>query len=110
VVGFDDIHLSEFTIPPLTTVQMSQHNLAMIAFHALLDEVESQNSFREPRKYELITKPSAASIDRVGPAAESSGCSTGYEANRETETGSGACISLSSRHSSEGRIALLSLR
>jgi LacI family transcriptional regulator len=55
VVGFDDIHLSEFTIPPLTTVQMSQHNLAMIAFHALLDEVESQNSFREPRKYELIT-------------------------------------------------------
>ena len=55
VVGFDDIHLSEFTIPPLTTVQMSQHNLAKIAFNALLEEVESQNSSPEPRKYELVT-------------------------------------------------------
>src|SRR5215468_889967 len=55
VVGFDDIHLAEFTIPPLTTVQMSQHNLAKIAFHALLEEVESQYSSREPRNYELVT-------------------------------------------------------
>ena len=55
VVGFDDIHLSEFTIPPLTTVQMSQHNLAKIAFNALLEDVESQNSCPEPRKYELVT-------------------------------------------------------
>ena len=55
VVGFDDIHLSEFTIPPLTTVQMSQHDLAKIAFDALLEEVESQDSSREPREYELIT-------------------------------------------------------
>jgi len=55
VVGFDDIHLSEFTIPPLTTVQMSQHNLAKIAFHALLEEMESQNSSGEPHNYELVT-------------------------------------------------------
>ena len=55
VVGFDDIHLSEFTIPPLTTVQMSQHNLAKIAFHALLEEMESPNSSGEPRNYELVT-------------------------------------------------------
>jgi LacI family transcriptional regulator len=55
VVGFDDIHLSEFTIPPLTTVQMSQHNLAKIAFNALLEEAESQNSSPEPRKYEVVT-------------------------------------------------------
>src|SRR5215471_17652884 len=55
VVGFDDIHLAEFTIPPLTTVQMSQHNLAKIAFNALLEEVDSQNSTRESRKYELVT-------------------------------------------------------
>ena len=55
VVGFDDIHLAEFTIPPLTTVQMSQHNLAKIAFNALLEEVDSQDSTREARKYELVT-------------------------------------------------------
>ena len=55
VVGFDDIHLSEFTIPPLTTVQMSQRDLAKTAFHALLEEVESESSSREPRKYELVT-------------------------------------------------------
>jgi LacI family transcriptional regulator len=36
VIGFDDIRLAEFTIPPLTTVQMSQMELAKIAFHALL--------------------------------------------------------------------------
>ena len=41
-------------MPPLTTVQMSQYNLAKIAFHALMEEVESQNSTREPRKYELV--------------------------------------------------------
>ena len=41
VVGFDDIRLAEFTIPPLTTVQMSQNELAKIAFQALLNEIES---------------------------------------------------------------------
>jgi len=55
VVGFDDIHLTEFTIPPLTTVEMSQHELAKIAFHALLNEVERDPSSREPHKYELNT-------------------------------------------------------
>lgn len=54
VVGFDDIHLSEFTIPPLTTVQMSQHQLAKIAFQALLNEIEAPDS-KDPRQYELIT-------------------------------------------------------
>jgi len=55
VVGFDDIHLTEFTIPPLTTVEMSQRELAKIAFHALLNEVERDPSSHEPQKYELNT-------------------------------------------------------
>jgi LacI family transcriptional regulator len=55
VVGFDDIHLAEFTIPPMTTVQMSQRDLAKIAFHALLNEVEDTSSSREHRSYELVT-------------------------------------------------------
>lgn len=54
VVGFDDIHLTEFTTPPLTTVQMSQHELAKIAFQALLNEVGPTHS-QERRSYELVT-------------------------------------------------------
>jgi LacI family transcriptional regulator, galactose operon repressor len=55
VVGFDDIHLAEFTIPPLTTVRMSQKELAKIAFQALLNEVECEPSSRERHEYELNT-------------------------------------------------------
>jgi LacI family transcriptional regulator len=55
VVGFDDIRLAEFTIPPLTTVQMSQNELATIAFQALLSEVECSSPSHESRRYELIT-------------------------------------------------------
>lgn len=54
VIGFDDIRLSEFTIPPLTTVQMSQHELAKIAFQALLKEIEEPDA-TESRQYELVT-------------------------------------------------------
>lgn len=35
VVGFDDIHLSEFMNPPLTTVRMSRQELARAAFKGL---------------------------------------------------------------------------
>ncbi|MGA2021882.1 MAG: LacI family DNA-binding transcriptional regulator [Candidatus Sulfotelmatobacter sp.] len=55
VVGFDDIRLAEFTIPPLTTVQMSQHELAKIAFQALLNEVACESPGHEHHKYELTT-------------------------------------------------------
>src|SRR5437899_1267413 len=44
VVGFDDIRLSEFMIPPLTTVQMSQAELARIAFKALMNEVSQESA------------------------------------------------------------------
>jgi LacI family transcriptional regulator len=54
VIGFDDIHLTEFTIPPLTTVQMSQHELAKIAFKALLNVVDEPRT-QERQRYELIT-------------------------------------------------------
>jgi len=54
VVGFDDIRLSEFTIPPLTTIQMSQHELAKIAFQALLTEIE-EPALEEHRQYDLTT-------------------------------------------------------
>ena len=40
VVGFDDIRLAQFMIPPLTTVQMSQADIASLSFSALLDSLE----------------------------------------------------------------------
>ena len=55
VIGFDDIRMAEFTIPPLTTVQMSQRELATIAFQALLNEVECPAPAHERHRYELIT-------------------------------------------------------
>ena len=36
VVGFDDIRLAQFVLPPLTTIRMSQEELARLAFKALL--------------------------------------------------------------------------
>lgn len=42
VVGFDDIRMAQFMTPPLTTVQMSQTELAKMAFKALLQEVERE--------------------------------------------------------------------
>lgn len=55
VVGFDDIRLSSFTTPPLTTVQMSQTLLAEYAFKALINEVEGTSPSKEGAEYELIT-------------------------------------------------------
>ncbi|MGA3088406.1 MAG: LacI family DNA-binding transcriptional regulator [Terriglobales bacterium] len=55
VIGFDDIRLAEFTIPPLTTVQMSQTELAKIAFHALLNEVQRESPATERSEYHLST-------------------------------------------------------
>jgi LacI family transcriptional regulator len=44
VVGFDDTHFAQFTTPPLTTVRMSQAEIARTAFRALLDSVETQRN------------------------------------------------------------------
>src|SRR5437868_6409443 len=55
LVGFDDIRLSEFTTPPLTTVQMSQSELAQLAFEALLDAANRKVPAREGNEYVLHT-------------------------------------------------------
>ena len=55
VVGFDDIKLAQFTIPPLTTVQMSQAELAKLAFKALINEVEGVGSPPAGGDYVLTT-------------------------------------------------------
>jgi LacI family transcriptional regulator len=40
LIGFDDIHLAEYTIPPLTTVRMACVDLAQKAVDSLLSHVE----------------------------------------------------------------------
>ena len=55
VVGFDDIRLAQFMIPPLTTVQMSQKMLAKIAFEALMKNVAAQVEGTGKTEYQLDT-------------------------------------------------------
>jgi LacI family transcriptional regulator len=44
LVGFDDIHLAAYTIPPLTTVRMSCKDLAQAAVASLLKSTEEKSS------------------------------------------------------------------
>src|SRR6202012_465878 len=69
VIGFDDIHISEVTIPPLTTIQMSRFELARAAFTALRTQVEyPENSQREYNiQTDLIVRESTCAPRRVTP-------------------------------------------
>lgn len=55
LVGFDDIRLSRFFIPPLTTIQMSQVEIARLAFKALVTEVERETPSSKGTEYVLNT-------------------------------------------------------
>jgi LacI family transcriptional regulator len=56
IVGFDDTRLADFMIPPLTTVQMSQKELATLAFRALFEEVKREIPSPEGTEYHLRTQ------------------------------------------------------
>ena len=69
VVGFDDIHIAQVTIPPLTTVQMSCLDLARAAVTALRAQIEKDG---EPKRtYDiptnLIVRESTASPKTCEP-------------------------------------------
>lgn len=56
LVGYDDIRLARFMVPPLTTVQMSQSELARLAFEALMAEVErKEQPLKHGSEYVLRT-------------------------------------------------------
>ncbi len=55
LVGFDDINLAQFVVPPLTTVRISQSELARIAFHALATELEHGAPAEHGTEYLLQT-------------------------------------------------------
>jgi LacI family transcriptional regulator len=44
-VGFDDISLASFSIPPLTTVRQPLLKMGRIAAQTLLDRIEERASF-----------------------------------------------------------------
>lgn len=61
IIGFDDVHLAEYTIPPLTTVRMSCRELAEGAVKALLSRIQpnavaSETSLRTVIKTRLIVR------------------------------------------------------
>ena len=53
VIGFDDIHIAQVTIPPLTTIQMSCFELARAAVTALRAHIEEDGEAR--RNYKIPT-------------------------------------------------------
>jgi LacI family transcriptional regulator len=66
VVGFDNIRLAQFMTPPLTTVQMSQTEIAGVAFRALLDLVDPARNGTPPEvgviRTDLVLRYSTALV------------------------------------------------
>jgi LacI family transcriptional regulator len=56
VVGFDDIHLAQFMLPPLTTVQMSCKDLAAAAVEALRAGIERDNPKASRTEWQIPTR------------------------------------------------------
>lgn len=56
VIGFDDVPLSRFVNPPLTTIRISQSELARLAFHALVDDFEPEAESMPRDDYTLPTE------------------------------------------------------
>lgn len=68
LVGYDDIRLARFMLPPLTTVQMSQSDLARIAFNALLTEVQRDEPLKHGTEYVLRTSLVLRDSTALAPA------------------------------------------
>ena len=56
VVGFDDIHLAQFMLPPLTTVQMSCKDLATAAVEALRAGIEPEHPKAKKTEWFIPTR------------------------------------------------------
>ena len=56
VVGFDDIHLAQFMLPPLTTVQMSCQELAKAAVEALRAGIEPDHPKHKKTEWHIPTQ------------------------------------------------------
>ena len=66
VIGFDDIEMSAFTHPPLTTVRLSRTEIATRAFHALFSTLQNTSAIGAQYTLhpELIMRKSTAAAPR----------------------------------------------
>jgi LacI family transcriptional regulator len=58
LIGFDDIHIAQYTLPPLTTVRMSGHEIAATAVMTLKATVDGSKLPQEPVPTKLIVRKS----------------------------------------------------
>jgi len=93
VVGFDDIKLAQFVLPPLTTVRMSQTELARLAFNALLTELEREEVSEQGTEYLLETSLVLRDSTALAPTP----------AKRHRETGRGGFSDVPERRSPHGQ-------
>jgi LacI family transcriptional regulator len=56
VVGFDNVHLTQFILPPLTTVQMSCKDLATAAIEALRAGIEPDHPLKNKKEWAIPTQ------------------------------------------------------
>ena len=54
-MGSINIHLAQYILPPLTTIEMSQAQLGRLAFHALLSDVRREAPNPKGSEYVLKT-------------------------------------------------------
>jgi LacI family transcriptional regulator len=74
VIGLDDIHLAEFTTPPLTTIRIPRMQLAQVCFEVLLEKLRPQNGRRATRPVvatSLVVREST-NYPRQAPASKKS--------------------------------------
>lgn len=55
VVGFDDVRIAQFIVPPLTSVRISQAGMGRKAFNVLFAELQRENLSRNVTEYLLTT-------------------------------------------------------
>jgi DNA-binding LacI/PurR family transcriptional regulator len=87
VVGFDDIPFAQYMIPPLTTVQICQKEIASVAFGALLDEAESaigpdERAVSSIATYLVVRSSTSMAPDRLRDARRSPSRGAYGHANR----------------------------
>jgi DNA-binding LacI/PurR family transcriptional regulator len=66
VVGYDDIQLSAFTMPPLTTVSLPRAEIANAAFRALLNAQKADAKTVQGEEH--MVRPTFVHRKSTGPA------------------------------------------
>lgn len=87
VIGFDDIRLAQFVTPPLTTVRMSQIEIARLAFRALLTEVQRKAPAPTGSEYTLKTVLVLRDSTALAPQAGGREKTSGVDNERAKELG-----------------------